>query len=155
MTKKILFGVIILIVFVAGFYSGARVGAHEFLLANSQYEASVLAYQLQALRAGNVETIIETKEIELDGKLAQHGRFLEGYFRWLWSSYFPSDTRSIRSAVRYRVDKPFDGPDFTNPDSWNPGIKMDEPFVQETIEGQEMLNHYKEKVINLYKDDGV
>lgn len=61
--------------FVGGFFVGVKEGVWQFFLLESSVKASLLTYELQALRAGNAKKIIDAKEIELDGELVRFADF--------------------------------------------------------------------------------
>ena len=150
MKKLIIFLVVFLVGISAAFVAGTRVGVSEFLYADAQYKASILATQLKALRAGKTEPVIVGMEISLNGELANHGRYMETHLAWLWPELRPKDDQAIRNAVAYRMTNPYEGPDLSKPENWNPGIDMESPFVKDTIEGQRILQHYLQKVLKLY-----
>jgi hypothetical protein len=111
--KKPLVALVVLFVLgvSAAFVAGARVGVDEFLYADAQYRASILAWQLAALRAGKPEAVVERMEEALDSELAAHGRHLESRLAWLWPDLKPKDESAIREAVDYRLSHPFKEPD--------------------------------------------
>jgi hypothetical protein len=81
----------VIVTFGAGLYVGVILGVDQFQKLDSSAKASVLTTELRALRAGDVEKIIQVKEIELDGKLAP-SRFstrvclgCSGHMRIRWS----------------------------------------------------------------------
>ena len=148
----VLIGVLV-IVFVTGFLTGARVGMYQFLLADAQYKASILSAEIKRLKAGKVASIVEAMEINLDSELANHGRYMESHFTWLFPELIPKDDQAIRRAVAYRLSNPVAGPDLSKPESWNPGINMDDQFVRETIEGQMVLKRYLQKTLDAYGND--
>ena len=152
MKKLIIFLVVFLVGISAAFVIGVRVGVSEFLYADAQYKASILASQLRALRAGKTDPIIVGMEISLNGELANHGKYMESHLTWLWPDLKSKDDRPIRNAVTYRMANPYEGPDHSKPENWNPGVDMDNQFVKDTIEGQRILNHYLQKVLKHYGD---
>lgn len=135
---------------VGGFFVGSRVGTYEHALADAQYKASVLAYELRALKAGKSEPIVTTKEISLNGELANHGRYMESNFGWLWPQLRSSDESPIRRAVAYRLENPYRMPDLASSANWNPGIDMNSDFVKEAIQGQHEMDQHVQRVLRHY-----
>lgn len=142
--------VVFLVGIAAAFVLGARVGVTEFLYADAQYKASILAYQLEALRAGKPAIVITGMETSLNGELANHGKYMESRLTWLWPDLRSEDDRPIMNAVAYRIAHPYDEPDESKPESWNPGADMNSQFVKDTIEGQRIMNSYRDKVLRHY-----
>lgn len=94
--------------FVAGLRIGVTVGVDQFLKMDSSAKASVLTSELRALRAGNVDKIIETKEIEVDGNVVSALEFQESGMPWL---FWPNDrawnhVRSLGYVAQYRRQYP-------------------------------------------------
>jgi len=145
---------IVLIVFVVGlavgFTVGARVGLWEFMLANAQYQASILATQIKSIKAGKTEPIVVGMEISLNGEISKHGQYMESYFWWLWPELKSKDDQPIRRAVAYRLANPYTGPDLSKPENWKPGMDMQNEFVLGVIEGQKKQEHYLDKVLKHY-----
>lgn len=129
---------------------GARFGLWEFKLAEAQYKASILASQIQALRAGKVQPIISGMEITLNSELAMHGRYMESSFWWLWPELQSEDETSIRRAVAYRNANPYRGVDHTKAENWAPGVDMNSGLAKAVIEGQRIEEHYLRKVLDHY-----
>ncbi len=153
--KKILVFVAAFVLGVAiGFPFGARVGAWQYLLADSQYKASILSTEIRALKSGRIEPIIAGKEISLNHELALHGQYMESRLSWLWPNLKSVDDSPIRRAVAYRLENPFSGPDHTKAENWNPGIDMNSDFVTRVIEGQRQEEHYMRKVLDHYGEKG-
>src|SRR6266849_2672714 len=151
--KKIL---VFLIVFVSGIIVGfplaARIGLWEFMLAYAQYKASILSTQIRSIKSGKTEPIVFGMEISLNGELAKHGQYMESHLSWTWPELKPKDDKAIRRAVAYRLANPYQGPDHTKPENWNPGVDMDGEFVKQVIEGQRIEEHYLRKVLEHYRD---
>jgi hypothetical protein len=135
---------------VVGVAVGARFGLWEFKLGEAQYKASILATEIQALRAGKVEPIISGMEITLNSELAMHGRYMESPFWWLWPELKSEDEKAIRRAVAYRQAHPFPGVDHTKAENWAPGVDMNSEIVKAVIEGQRIEEHYLRKVLEHY-----
>ena len=150
MKKLSIFLLVFLVGMSTGVVVGVKVGLEEFVLAEAQYKASSLAFQLAALKAGKTEPIITGMEISLDYELANHGKYMESHLTWLWPDLKSKDDRVIRRAVAYRLATPYKAPDQSKPENWNPGIDMESQFVKDTIEGQRILNHYLQKVLKHY-----
>src|SRR5882672_10937111 len=114
--------VVFLVGIVVGFPIGARVGLWEFTLVDAQYKASILSTEIKAIKAGKTDPVVIGMEISLNAELAKHGQYMESYLSWLWPDLKPKDDRAIRRAVAYRLANPYQGPDHTKPENWNPGI---------------------------------
>ena len=141
-----------MLVFGAGFLLGTRVGVHQFLIADAQYKASILSTEVKLVKAGKLEPIIKSMEINLDSELANHGRYMESHLTWLFPELIPRDDQAIRRAVAYRLENPFTAIDFYKPESWNPEIKMDDQFVRDAIEIQKLQKRYLQRTIEAYGD---
>ena len=96
------------VAFAAGLYAGAIVGVDQFLRWESAAKASVLTTELRALRAGNIETIIQTKEVEVDGSVIRALAFQESGMPWLFWPYLPSydQALSLKRVAQYRKQYP-------------------------------------------------
>jgi hypothetical protein len=70
--------------FVGGFFVGAKDGVLQFFLLDSSAKASLLTYELQSLRAGNAKTIIEAKEIQLDGEVVRFAAYRREGRPWVF-----------------------------------------------------------------------
>jgi hypothetical protein len=101
-------GLAIIIAFVGGVYAGVLLGVVEFQKLDSSAKGSVLTAELRALRAGNVDKVIEGKEIELDGSLVSALKFQESGMPWLFWPYMHSwdHTPSLRRIAQYRKEYP-------------------------------------------------
>jgi hypothetical protein len=147
---------ILLLVFLLGILVGvpigARVGVWEFLLADAQYKASILAAELKSIKAGKAEPVVTGMEISLNAELAKHGEYMDSRLRWLWPRLRPNDDRPIRHAVAYRLANPYQGPDLTKSENWNPGVDMQSDFVRLVVEGQRTQEQYLRKVLERYGD---
>ena len=147
-----LFVVAILVASFAAFVLGVRVGAGQFFLSDAQYRASILSGELKLIKAGKVQVIANAKELELDGELANYGRYMESHFTWLFPELTPEDDQAIRRAVTYRLDNPYKSTDFSKAESFNPGTNMNDKFVLDLIEGQKWQKHYMQKTMDAYGD---
>lgn len=147
MKKTVLVAALFLAGLAIGFGMGARVGTYQHGLADAQYKASILAFQLQALKAGKPEPALAGMEISLSGEIANHGRYMDSHLKWLWPEMMSEDDQPIRRAVAYRLANPYELPDHTKPENWRPGVDMESAFVKKIIEGQKEMNTYLEKVL--------
>ncbi len=145
-----LFVVAILVTSFGAFVLGARFGIDQFLLSDAQYKASILSGELKLIKAGKVQVIADAKEMELDGEIANHGRYMQSHLGWLFPEMTPPDDQAIRRAVAYRLENPYIGPDLSKPESWNPGTKMRDAFVLDVIEGQKQQKLYMQRAIDAY-----
>jgi hypothetical protein len=94
---------------VSGFAVGVREGVTQFFLLDSTARASLITFELQALRKDNVETIIEAKEIELDGEVVRATELLREGRPWIfWPSfeYERDHTRYLEKVASYRQEHP-------------------------------------------------
>jgi hypothetical protein len=95
--------------FAGGFFVGVKEGVWQFFLRESSVKASLLTYELQALRAGNTKKIIDAKEIELDGELVRFGDFRrEGrpWVFWFQDGYERDHTKYMKRVAAYRNQYP-------------------------------------------------
>src|SRR5690242_18867690 len=70
--------------FAVGVRVGVVVGLEQFVNMDASAKASVLTSELRALRAGNVEKIIEMEEIEVDGNVVHAIEFQRSGLPWLF-----------------------------------------------------------------------
>ena len=104
------------------------------------------------IKTGKVQVIANAKELELDGELANYGKYMESHFAWLFPELTPADDQAIRRAVAYRLENPYTSTDFSKPESFNPGTNMSDKFVLDLIEGQKLQKHYMQKTMDAYGD---
>lgn len=98
----------LLVALAAAFYAGVIVGVDQFQKMDSSAKASLLTAELRALRGGNVEKLIEGKEIDLDGNVVSALMFQESGMPWLFWPYMHSwdHTPSLRRVAQYRKQYP-------------------------------------------------
>jgi hypothetical protein len=98
----------IVVAFVAGLYAGVILGVDQFQKLDSSAKASVLTGELRALRAGDVEKVIQSKEIEVDGGVVRALEFQESGMPWLFWPYMHSwdHTPSLQRIANYRKQYP-------------------------------------------------
>ena len=101
-------GLALVVAFAGGVYVGVILGIEEFQNFESSAKASVLTTELRALRAGNVERIIQTKEVEVDGNVVRALAFQESGMPWLFWPYVHSwdHTPSLKRVAQYRKQHP-------------------------------------------------
>jgi hypothetical protein len=104
--KLALAAAIFLAALFAAFVAGARVGVTEFLYADAQYKAAILAWQLSALRAGKPAEVMQRMESSLDLELGRHGRYLDSRLTWLWPDMKADNDDPILDGVYYRLSHP-------------------------------------------------
>ena len=95
--------------FGGGFLLGVDQGVKQFFLLESSVKASLLTFELQALRAGNAKKIIDLKEIELDGEVVRFAQFRrEGYpwIFWLQEGYERDHKKYMERVAAYRKQHP-------------------------------------------------
>ena len=133
---------------IISFISGARIGANEFSYWNAQYQASILVYEIQALKNHKSEELVEAKEIMLNGELANHGRYLNSSLNWFWTGY-PRDDEPIKRVVDYRLRNPYKDPDVTDTTKWNTDVDLDSQETQEFLKQLEEGTIIQEQLIKL------
>ena len=143
-----IFGLVI--VFFAGLKLGFYLAPIEYLYRDAQYKSSILAFEIRALKSGKIDTIIESKEISLDGELANHGSYLKSNLSWLLPTIEGEDNKAISHAVKYRTENPYTGPDHSKPETWKPGVDMNNAFVKDVIRGQKEIEELKKMVLEKY-----
>lgn len=142
--------------FISGTYFGFRYAPNEFFYWDSQYKASLLAYEIQQLKAGKLDATVAIKEIDLDAQLAWFGRHLESKYFWITAlvqSLPPSDEKAIRNAATYRRNNPHTGPDMSDPRGWKPDTDLNDPFVQQVVEGQKENAKLIKMVVDRYANN--
>lgn len=111
MKKAIILSIVSILGLAGAFVLGARVGVSEFLYADAQYRAAILAWQLHSLRAGTPAPVIARMEASLDTELARHGKYMDSRLAWLWPDLRADDDAAIRDGVTYRLAHPHDADD--------------------------------------------
>jgi len=149
--KIVLIFLLIITSSIISFISGARIGANEFSYLDAQYQASILVYEIHALKNHKSEELAETKEILLNSELANHGRYLNSSLRWLWMDY-PRDDEPIKRAVDYRLRNPYEDPDVTDTTKWSTDVDLDSPETQEFLKHLEEGTIIQERLIKLVLD---
>ena len=93
---------------VCGFILGVRVGVWQFGLLDSSAKASVVTYELQDLRSGHTDRIVQAKEISLDGEVLMFCRFLEEGHPWLFwpQNHYFDHARYMKHVANYRKQYP-------------------------------------------------
>ncbi|MCG7941452.1 MAG: hypothetical protein N0C88_21755 [Candidatus Thiodiazotropha lotti] len=140
----------LVVVFFVGLKLGFYLAPSEFIYRDAQYKSAILAFEIKSLKSGNIDMIIESKEINLDAELANHGRYLISNLSWLLPRRSNEDDRAILSAVYYRVENPYTSPDASKPGFWKSGVDLDSAFVEQTIQGQKELEELKGMVLDNY-----
>ena len=150
--KYLSYIVTLLIGFSFGVYFGFDKAPNEFRYWDAQYKASILAHEIKWLKAGSIDRVIESKEIELDGELANYGRHLNSQYSWIILNTIghSDNSESVAHAVRYRQKNEYSGPDMSSPSNWKSGTDMNSDFVQDVIKGQEENNVLIKQVMDLY-----
>jgi len=133
-------GLALILAFAGGVYIGVIVGVDQFQKLDSSAKASVLTTELRALRAGEVEKIIQIKEIEVDGSVVNALAFQESGMPWLFWPYMHSwdHTRSLKRVAQYRKQYPPIAPNVA------PAVGTDDPanlrgFAREVTRSTEVL----------------
>lgn len=101
-------GLAVIVAFTSGVYVGVFVGVDQFQKLDSSAKASVLTRDLRALRAGHIETVIQTMEIEVDGSVVSALAFQESGMPWLFWPYMHSwdHAPSLKRVAQYRKQYP-------------------------------------------------
>jgi hypothetical protein len=133
-------GLSLIVAFVGGVYAGVWLGVDQVLKMDSSAKASVLTSELRALRAGDVEKIIQTKEIEVDGGVVSAIAFQESGMPWLFWPYmhYWDHTQSLKRIAQYRKQYPPIAPKIA------PAAGVDDPadlrgFAREVTRSTEVL----------------
>ena len=92
----------------ASFLVGTRVGIDQHLKMDSSLKAAILVLELRALREGKGQSLIERKEIELDGNILSAIGFQDSGAPWVfWPHAHDVDHRpSLSIAAQYRKQFP-------------------------------------------------
>ncbi|MCP5146252.1 MAG: hypothetical protein H6978_15695 [Gammaproteobacteria bacterium] len=114
MKPRFLWAITIVACSCASFFVGTRVGVYEFIKSDAQYKASIIAHEITALRGTRRDEMIQAKEVMLDGELANHGKYMESWLKWLWYSPYRDD-RPIEYAANYRKEHPYELPNTSDP----------------------------------------
>ncbi len=149
MRLHLTYGVLILLSSSTAFWGGTRVGVEQFQLAESQYRASIAVHELEWLAAGDLERLQMVREISINAWLAQHGRYLDSNFKWLWPELRAADDDAIKRAVSYRLDNPYDMPE-VGPDLTATGA--DAAFVEKLEQLQKRAQQDMNRVLDLYAE---
>lgn len=97
------FAVLLLLV---AFITGAQVGINQFYNMDSSSKAMLLIGELNVIRAGNTQKLIEGKEISLDGEIVRAVEFQESGHSWMFFPFAQSyDHEKYLSAVAYYRQK--------------------------------------------------
>jgi hypothetical protein len=145
MTKRKYFawlgvGLAVVVGFAAGVYFGVILGIDQFQKLDSSAKASVLTGELRALRAGDIEKVIQTKEIEVDGNVVAALMFQESGMPWLFWPYAHSldHTWSLKRVARYRKEYPPVVPKLVSTTDSHEGYDP-RPFAQDVTRSTEIL----------------
>jgi len=98
--------VLALAIFGVGIKVGALLGMQQFALQDGAVKAALLTGELRALRAGETQKVIASKEIELDGEIVKALTFRDhGYpvLLWPFDGGYEHD-RYLQSVARYRAE---------------------------------------------------
>jgi hypothetical protein len=116
-------GLALILAFGGGLYVGVIVGLDQFHKLESSAKASVLTSELRALRAGDIEKIIQMKEVEVDGSVVSALAFQESGMPWLFWPYMHSwdHTQSLKRVAQYRKQYPPVAPSIA------PAVGADDP----------------------------
>lgn len=153
--KYVIYSVIFLIGFSSGTIFGFIRAPYEFGNYDSQFKASVLAYQNTWLKQGHIDRIIGSNEIELNGELAKYADHLDSNFFWIYKLlgiYEDSSKSAIKNAVNYRLNTPFEEPNLAESAAWKQPADMNDKFAQDVIAGQKRNQQQMQRVIELYRE---
>ena len=104
--KKPIFILIGLVLLVASFVLGARVGTQAFLQADAQYKASLATYKLKALDANNLDNLRISLEFDIDDNFWLHSEGSKNPFLVLWPELTSNGIESLVNAATYRLQNP-------------------------------------------------
>ena len=133
-------GLAVFVAFAAGVYIGVIVGVDQFQKLDSSAKASVLTGELRALRAGNIDKVIQTKEIEVDGNVVAALMFQQSGMPWLFWPYAHSldHSWSLKRVAQYRKEYPPVVPKLVPKADTQDGYDS-RPFAQDVIRSTEVL----------------
>ena len=142
------FLIVLIIGLGAGVFLGFSFAPTEFLKWNSQFRASIIAHEIETLKRGDVQRVVDSKELELNGELELHGRYLENNFSWLLPSIHKIrfDKQHIQYAVNYRLNNPYVYEKWSNP-------KIDQSIVEAVNLGFDRQQESVNKVLKHYNTE--
>ena len=132
---------LILTAYTGGFYTGVNEGLKQSFLIGSSVKASLLTYELNSLRAGDIETNITTKEIELDGEVVRYTRSLKEGRPWvLWQAegYELDHDKYMTEVAKYRKKHPAVIPTLIY-EKENPMKDEMEKYKKEVVKSTELI----------------
>ena len=136
-----------------GAYFGFKKAPEEYIFWNSQFNASVLAYELEALKSEGSETILWSKELDLNSELANYGKYLESNFKWIFPflTGIEHDPKHIGKAISYRIDNPFDMPKISTTEGWvSPHKPKTKVLIKKVLEGEKENKRLLDLVLNTH-----
>ena len=106
--RRVLQGSVVAVGLFISFIAGTRVGVDQHLRMDSSLKAAKLVLELRALREGRGQSLIEHKEIELDGDIVSAIAFQDSGVPWLfWPYGHDVDHKpSLSISARYRKQFP-------------------------------------------------
>lgn len=98
----------LVVLFAAGTRFGAMLGVDQYVKMDSSVKAALLVAELRVLRSGNGQSLVQVKEIELDGSIVSALKFQDSGMPWLfWPHGDEIDhTRMLRDVAAYRKQIP-------------------------------------------------
>jgi len=140
--KKIILPIIFILLLVFSFAAGNHFGANNYLLANSANRALVLATELRMLRTDNTADLLYIKEVELSSEFRFHEQHINSNFKWLFPNVTKQAERSMKLAVKYRLEFPFTIPGIEN---------TDVEFSGRVNQGLDDMNQSANRMVEKYK----
>ena len=138
--------ILLIAVFTGGFYTGVNEGLKQSFLLGSSVKASLLTHELRSLRAGDIETNITTKEIELDGEVVRYTQSLKEGRPWvLWQAdgYELDHDKYMSNVAKYRNEYSPVIPTLSY-EKENPMKEKMEKYKKEVVKSTELiLNKYE------------
>ena len=138
---------------ISGIYFGFKKAPEEFAYWNSQFNASILAYELESLKNEGSESTLWLKETDLDYELANYGRYMESKYKWVFPliTGLEHDPKYITKAVTYRVENPFNNNSVSTTESWkSPEKPKTKEFINRVIEGEKENKRLLEMVLKTH-----
>jgi hypothetical protein len=148
--KPVFFALTLFAAIAVAFVAGLWVGAPAFQMGDAQYRASIIAYQLRMIEQQQISELKQALEIELNSRLADHGRFLSSPIPTALLRLPSVNSSAIQNAAQYRKSHPFLEPNLSSAASWSPGIDMNTAVVRDEITGQKENQRLIESVLERY-----
>jgi hypothetical protein len=97
----------LLLLLIVSFFIGVNTGASQFYQREAAYRGLLLAFDLNALRQGEHEKLIELKEKTLDIEIYTALQSEKNNFPWLLFPFAHDNKRFLAYMAKYRQQYPF------------------------------------------------